>query len=172
MGNTLTHGKAHEKGLKSQFGRRGASMTASIFDIDIYENPIQTRRDTCTISTSDQQEMCAVKEVTTQELQKQVGRNIQMHRSVLSLTQLQIAGQLGIEVETVSRYERGVMAPSFGQLQPLSDALRIPVSALFADATRTRDDLLIQACDKLSAEGRVFMLNFVRLYTRQHAWGG
>jgi DNA-binding XRE family transcriptional regulator len=58
-----------------------------------------------------------------------VGKNIRAARGKLALTQSQLAEQLEIEIETVSRYERGLVAPSFQQLEKIGKVLRYRGSA-------------------------------------------
>jgi transcriptional regulator with XRE-family HTH domain len=51
------------------------------------------------------------------------------------LTQAQVAAQLGIETETVSRLETGVISPTLERLDQLSRLFNCPVSAFFPDET-------------------------------------
>jgi len=107
----------------------------------------------------------------TQLLSAIVGHNIRVRRTQLGLTQNELARALGIEVETVSRYERGLVAPSFPQLGKLCDVLGIPAWTLFSDGSSvpdahgyTVDDLL----SELSVRDREFVIAFVRLYVKHH----
>lgn len=101
-----------------------------------------------------------------------VGSNIKAKRAELGLTQNALAQALGVEIETVSRYERGSIAPSFTQLEKLCTALGVHAWQLFSDGSvvpdtkgRTLDDLLAQ----LSSRDREFVLAFIRSYVAHHA---
>lgn len=103
-----------------------------------------------------------------------VGRNIKARRTHLGLTQHELAEMLEIEVETVSRYERGSVAPSFPQLEKLCAVLGLPAWQLFSDGSvvpdaqgRTLDELLA----RLTTRDREFLLAFVRDYVVHHGRG-
>ncbi|RQT37027.1 helix-turn-helix domain-containing protein [Burkholderia cepacia] len=100
-----------------------------------------------------------------------VGSNIKARRAELGLTQNELALALGVEVETISRYERGTVAPSFPQLEKLCAALQVQAWQLFSDGSvvpdakgHTLDDLLA----RLSDRDREFVLSFVRDYVAHH----
>jgi DNA-binding XRE family transcriptional regulator len=50
------------------------------------------------------------------DLGKFLGQQIAAHRTALNLTQNQLAERLGVEPETVSRFERGSSLPSLKRL--------------------------------------------------------
>lgn len=50
------------------------------------------------------------------DLGKLLGQQIAAHRRALNLTQLQLAELLGVEPETISRFERGTSLPSLKRL--------------------------------------------------------
>jgi DNA-binding XRE family transcriptional regulator len=64
-------------------------------------------------------------------LVKQVGQAIARPRKLVKLTQAQVAKKLGIEVETVSRMETGVISLTLERLDQLSQLYDCPVSAFF-----------------------------------------
>jgi len=93
--------------------------------------------------------------------------NIKARRAHLGLTQHALAERLEVEVETISRYERGSVAPSFPQLEKLCTVLELQAWQLFSDGSvvpdaqgRTLDELLAQ----LTNQDREFLLAFVRDY--------
>ncbi|WP_044528363.1 helix-turn-helix domain-containing protein [Herbaspirillum sp. B65] len=65
---------------------------------------------------------------TTIEL---VAQNIRRERLKLGLTQLQLANHLDIEMETVSRYERAMLSPSFDKLDRMAQLFQIAPWRLF-----------------------------------------
>lgn len=100
-----------------------------------------------------------------------VGQNIKAAREGIGLTQSQLAAGLGVEVETVSRYERGVVAPSFQLLERLGVVLKLPVWQLFADGTDmpgVRETGIPEQLKNLSKRDRDFILAFVQDYAEHH----
>lgn len=75
--------------------------------------------------------------VDTAELRKRIGRAIAQARLQRGLTQEQVAERLGVEQETISRFERGAVLPPLGRLAELSDLLSVPM-AQFVQAGSTR----------------------------------
>lgn len=99
-----------------------------------------------------------------------VGRNIQKRRQELGLTQSQLAQVLGVEVETVSRYERGVVAPSFPQLEKVCDVLQIQAWTLFSDGTEvpSAEGGIGELLQALQSRDRDFIVSFVKSYVEHH----
>ena len=62
--------------------------------------------------------------------QVKTGRFIQSLRREKELTQLQLAGMLGISDKTVSKWERGAGLPDVGSMLPLCETLGISVNEL------------------------------------------
>ncbi|MBP0598882.1 helix-turn-helix transcriptional regulator [Herbaspirillum sp. LeCh32-8] len=60
-----------------------------------------------------------------------VGLNIRRERLKLGWTQLQLANHLDIEMETISRYERGLLSPSFEKLDRMVKLFEIAPWCLF-----------------------------------------
>ncbi|MFM0382776.1 helix-turn-helix domain-containing protein [Paraburkholderia dipogonis] len=100
-----------------------------------------------------------------------VGNNIKARRAELGMTQNALAQTLGVEIETISRYERGIVAPSFPQLEKLCAVLAVQAWQLFSDGSvvpdtkgHTLHDLLAQ----LTSRDREFVVAFVRDYVAHH----
>jgi transcriptional regulator with XRE-family HTH domain len=109
--------------------------------------------------------------ILPQSLPVVVGNNIRTRRTQLTLTQTVLARTLGIEVETVSRYERGLIAPSFPQLERLCEVLKIPAWALFSDGSAVPDaegSTLDRLLGELASDDRAFLLSFIRSYVEHH----
>ena len=62
------------------------------------------------------------------------GANIQRKRKMLGLTQEELSERLGVGQQSLSRMERGAMAPKFERLSEIARVLHCPVSELFVDA--------------------------------------
>ena len=65
------------------------------------------------------------------DLQELLGRRMARFRKASGLTQEQLAGKISVALETISRMERGVNAPSIRTLHRIAEALRVPVQELF-----------------------------------------
>jgi transcriptional regulator with XRE-family HTH domain len=72
------------------------------------------------------------------KLAQLVGKNINFRRRQLGLTQEALAEKVGIGQESLSRMEKGSIAPKFERLQTFASALNCRVTDLF----RTPDDKL------------------------------
>lgn len=74
-------------------------------------------------------------------LAKKIGLHIASQRKALGWTQDKLAEQMGVDAETISRFERGANLPSVPTLARLGEAMRFPVFAqLFDPATTKRGD--------------------------------
>lgn len=64
-------------------------------------------------------------------LPKRIGLRIKSHRKALDWSQEQLAVVLGIEIETVSRFERGATSPSLKLLEKIADIFSIGLADMF-----------------------------------------
>jgi transcriptional regulator with XRE-family HTH domain len=64
-------------------------------------------------------------------LKTRFGKRLRQVRRERDLTQEQLAEALGVSVEAVSNFERGVHAPSFESLEKLAEVLQVSVYQLF-----------------------------------------
>ncbi len=78
---------------------------------------------------------------TSASLAQQVGKEIAMRRKKLGYTQVQVAQMLGIEQESLSRMEKGIIAPKFSRLESLASVLECSVIDLFRIQNDTVDNL-------------------------------
>lgn len=62
------------------------------------------------------------------KLARQIGATIRDRRKAQGWTQAQLAETVGVEKESISRFETGAISPSVGRLLQLADALKTPVS--------------------------------------------
>jgi transcriptional regulator with XRE-family HTH domain len=94
-----------------------------------------------------------------------LGRNIAQRRKSLALTQNQLAERLGVETETISRFECGVSLPSLRRLTSLSEVLETSVTELLSQAISNRSDqaLMIEHwLQDLSPHNRGYVVESVR----------
>jgi transcriptional regulator with XRE-family HTH domain len=66
-----------------------------------------------------------------QSLAKVVGANIAARRKQKMFTQAEFAEVLGMGADSLSRIEKGVVAPRFPRLEQIAAALECPVANLF-----------------------------------------
>ena len=94
-----------------------------------------------------------------------LGANISERRKNLGWTQAQLAECIGVDTETVSRFERGSNLPSLQRLEKLADALKIPLHLLMAASSPRADDqsfIINEWISALSAQDRAFALNTLK----------
>lgn len=75
-----------------------------------------------------------------QKLAKRLGALIAARRKSLGLTQGELAEAVGIEQESMSRIETGIITPSLSRLHSLADALDCPIETLLRPASNRRQD--------------------------------
>ena len=100
-----------------------------------------------------------------------VGKNVQACRKRKGMTQNELAQVLGVEVETISRYERGLLAPSFPQLENICAAFDVAAWILFSDGSvvpNVQDTTIAELLKGLSVRDRDFMREFVQAYSEHH----
>ena len=62
-------------------------------------------------------------------------------RKFLALTQDELAGRVGVDAETISRFERGASLPSIQRLFVIAESLEVGVGELLSDASNLQSDL-------------------------------
>jgi transcriptional regulator with XRE-family HTH domain len=70
-----------------------------------------------------------------------LGANIGVLRKAKGWTQSDLAERVGVDTETISRFERGVTLPSLLTLEKISKSLRAGVGDLLAESSAQPDDL-------------------------------
>ncbi len=63
-------------------------------------------------------------------LQKRLANNLASRRKSLAWTQDLLAQKLGVDAETISRFERGITVPSLKSIEQLASALSMTISDL------------------------------------------
>jgi transcriptional regulator with XRE-family HTH domain len=102
--------------------------------------------------------------VTQKNLIKSVGKAIAGQRKLANLTQVQVAEKLGIEKETVSRLETGVIPPSLARLEQLADIFGCTVRNFFwteAGDERTQAGVIADMIRSLPQGRRELVVRFV-----------
>lgn len=98
-------------------------------------------------------------------LAKIIGKSIAVKRTASGLTQEQVAEQLGIGYEAVSRMERGIIIPTVAKLIQLAEIFDIPVDALLVESSDRVSDqarVLAETLEPLSPENRDFLVQTFR----------
>src|SRR5471030_888912 len=99
-----------------------------------------------------------------ERLAEVIGRVIARHRVASGLTQEQVAEQLGIGNEAVSRMERGLVMPTVARLVELADIFECEAADLLTGASsRTSDQAkyLGQLLTKLNGNDRAMVIEIV-----------
>lgn len=99
------------------------------------------------------------------ELASRLGKRIATRRKSLAWTQDDLAERMGVDAETISRFERGAHLPSLPTLERLAVALRVEVGALLSKIGPAKADdvaALTAWMDGLSIEDRKFVLSVAR----------
>ncbi len=102
---------------------------------------------------------------TQESIGVRLSKNISNRRRELGLTQAQLAEKMGIEPETLSRFERGKHLPSLGTLEKLADLLLVTVADLLAEQPKMADDdalIFTSWISDLTDADRLFVHNIMK----------
>ena len=105
------------------------------------------------------------KKKDSERLAKRLGKNITERRKQLSWTQEQVAERVGVDAETISRFERGVNLPSLLTLEKLSTSLRLPIGDLISkQRPETANEVAVfdALIADLSTDDRAFVMTVAR----------
>ena len=94
-------------------------------------------------------------------LAKRVGKKIAERRKHLKWTQNQLAERVGVDAETISRFERGANLPSLLTLDRLAIALQVEVGNLLSKMTESGGDDALKLSawvEGLSVKDRSFVM--------------
>lgn len=95
---------------------------------------------------------------------QRLGKELARQRLARSLTQEQVAARLGVEQETISRFERGATLPTLLRLIDLAEIFDVPIDALLrSGSTRSVDQAvdLAASLKTLSEDDRVWMHSWI-----------
>lgn len=82
-----------------------------------------------------------------------MGRAIAVRRLHRQLTQAELAEAIGVEQETISRFERGATLPPLGRLSEIADALSCPLEDLLRTGSPRLEDKvhgIVRVMEKLA----------------------
>jgi transcriptional regulator with XRE-family HTH domain len=102
---------------------------------------------------------------TSRLLGQRLGAQIALRRRAQQWSQDQLAEQLGVATETISRFERGVTLPSLVTVQRLAEALGVRISDLLGESSVATDDqvdVMLSWMRPLDKEGRSFVMDLVK----------
>lgn len=109
-------------------------------------------------------------ETKTKHLAGSVGRAIAKRRVACGLTQEQVAEQLGIGIEAVSRIERGVVLPTVVRLGEFADVFQCSIADLVTEISSRATDqasYIEGLLSKLARDDRIMILDILeKLATR------
>lgn len=98
-------------------------------------------------------------------LQKRLGLNIATRRKSLGWTQEYLAQHMGVDTETISRFERGVTAPSLKSIEKLASLLTITIAELLSELSPpepTQLEVLSRLIEPLIEEDRSYVLASIK----------
>ena len=102
---------------------------------------------------------------TRQPLAVRLGTKIATLRKERGWTQAALAELVGVDTETISRFERGVTLPSLVTLEVISDSLRVGVGELLSESSALPSDqaaMLNAWLAPLDASNRAFVVDLVQ----------
>ncbi len=107
----------------------------------------------------------AIKDSKTgeREIDVHIGKKIRGKRILLGLSQVEVAGHLGVSFQQLQKYEKGVNRISGGKLVSLGKLFEVPITYFFdgADGAISSDSDFLS----LDIEGRQVM-SLIRAFTR------
>jgi len=104
-------------------------------------------------------------------LAKVLGENLALLRKRRSMTQSQLAAAIGIEIETLSKYERGIVSPRVGQLEKICAVLEVAAWTLFVSAEEQSvfpGFIFSEQIQALSPKDRKTLQGLIGLYVDAH----
>lgn len=107
-----------------------------------------------------------------QQINKKLGRVIAKKRKAAGFTQEEVAEELGIGNEALSRIERGINGPSVDKLYVMAGLFRCGVETFLIEGSRRPTDQaehLAQLLRKLSPEDRALVVSLIERLARRLA---
>ena len=84
-----------------------------------------------------------------------IGQNIKKLRRERNLTQEELAEQLNVTAQAVSKWENGTGLPDISQVVPLSNVFGVPTDVLFGTQNVNRDEEVERIIKEASAPQRL-----------------
>ena len=104
------------------------------------------------------------------EIAVRIGRNIAAARKAANMTQAEVAEQVGIEIVSLSRIERGTVTPGVQTLDRIANALGVALGRLFDGASsnaHTLADNIISQLEPLHEDDRLFLLDQLAAWAKK-----
>ena len=102
-------------------------------------------------------------------ISQRLGKNLAVLRKQRAFTQAFVAERVGVDAETISRFERGAVTPSLATLETLCTVLGCSWAELL-DGVSTNSETVgaevVQCLASLREEDRLFLLEQVKAWTR------
>ena len=86
---------------------------------------------------------------------KWLGHNIQVIRKLKGLTQQELSDQIGINLQSLSKIERGINYPTFDTLQKLTEILEVTANELLAGELKSTSHIEAKILKFLEREERL-----------------
>lgn len=86
---------------------------------------------------------------------KWLGHNIQVIRKLKGLTQQELSDQIGINLQSLSKIERGINYPAFDTLQKLAETLEVTPNELLAGELKSTSHIEADILNFLEREERL-----------------
>jgi transcriptional regulator with XRE-family HTH domain len=102
-----------------------------------------------------------------------IGRNIKIARTRLGITQSQLAEAIGLENVSISRIETGAQLPSIDRLDEIAKTLKVSLTTLLADTSKTGAyaELLAEVLRDLPVREKEFVYSFAATYAQHWKTG-
>ena len=107
--------------------------------------------------------------ITKNEIQKalamNIGKSLADVRKRIGWTQGELAERIGVETETISRFERGATTPSLLTLQRLASVLNTTMAELLGESSPMPNDqarTISAWINDLETDDRAFMLEMIK----------
>jgi transcriptional regulator with XRE-family HTH domain len=104
-------------------------------------------------------------------LATQLGARLALRRRERGWTQAELAGKLGVETETVSRFERGHAIPSLKRLAFTAHVLDVSLTDLIGGASHLAGDAaseLMELLKEVTPRQRMVLLKMVKLLVAEY----
>lgn len=100
-----------------------------------------------------------------------IGQNIRRRRLAYGWTQQQLADRIGVDIASVSRYERGISTPTYEQLPAVLAVLELSAWQLFApdQANDKFAALLAQKVQDLEPRQLDALMGIVDIFIASHS---
>lgn len=99
--------------------------------------------------------------------QEKIGKFISISRKNKNLTQEQLAEKLGVSINAVSKWERGLNLPDVSLMKELCDILNITLNELFEGKNLTNEEIISKSeKDIMSLMMTLKQLKIVEIFTQ------